>query len=600
MNRIAENKRKEKVQQRKTCIDRIAALKEYVLSEATRGKIMSNMSLHSGKGDFVVFLSLCNTRERATVVKGIAETLESAWVNAEHNAYEIVAQKTFNVIWARADIVNTTEVIKTLDLNKRIVEYYFRNYFRQGIAFDERFTTAFLEAEVNSNKMITYYTEKQLYYKQIDYDSVILNLTNINNYLRKYYEHSGLKDIPDTITLFTTIGFFCDEDGTVHDLYTGAYDFGRRVVNLVDTEAVKEVIMNASEYLYRILQPDGKFIYGYFPIFNNEIESYNIVRHASTIWSLINRYLITKDDALVPKLNSAIDYLLTTAIVYKTPDIAYVVEKETQEIKLGGNSVVVIMLTEYMDAFNTDKYVELIRHLTNGVLELQDPEKGTFLHVLNYPDYSLKEEMRTVYYDGEAAFALTRAYTFTHDQRYLDRARLAIEYFIAKDYTKHRDHWVAYSLNEITKYIPEPRYYEFALRNVKENLKGIYLRATTYHTYLELLMAGWETYQRLQKSGIKLEYLDKFDSRFFAQTIYKRAFHMLNGYFYPEVAMYMKAPYKIVNSFLVRHHNFRVRIDDIQHYINGYYYYTKYYDSIRACLSDDFISSIHEQSSGNK
>jgi hypothetical protein len=561
---------------------------------------MSNILQHSNENGFIVFFSLCNTRERAVVVKGKGKTLESAWENAELNAYEIVAKKAYDVVWARADIVNSTEVIKTVDLNKRTVDLYFRNFFRQGIAFDEKFTTAFLEAEVNSNKMITYYTEKQVYNKQIDYNSIILNLENINHYLKKYYGRSGLEEIPDTITLFSTIGFFCGEEGTVYDLYTNRYDFGRRVVDLVDTEVVKEIIMNASQYLYSILQPNGKFVYGYFPVFDTEISGYNIVRHASTIWSLINRYLMTKDVALVPKLNSAIDYLLTTAIVYKTPDIAYVVEKEAEEIKLGGNSVVVIMLTEYMDAFKTDKYIDLVRHLTDGILELQDPEKGTFYHVLNYPDYSPKEAIRTVYYDGEAAFALTRAYTFTRYQRYLDCAKLAIENFIKKNYVLYRDHWVAYSLNEITKYIPEPRYFEFALRNVKENLKGIYLRTTTYHTYLELLMAGWETYQRLLKSGIKLEYLNEFNSRYFAETIYKRAFHMLNGFFYPEVAMYMKSPDKIVNSFLVRHHNFRVRIDDVQHFINGYYYYTKYFDNIRSYLSEEFLLSIHKQSNGNQ
>ena len=584
-----------KLKASQTSIAHIDALREYVLSETVKNKIMLSMSQRYNRDDFIVFLSLCDAKERAVVVKGIGDTLESAWESAEKNAREFAARKAYNLVWAKADVVNSTELIKAVELNKRTVDLYFRNFLRQGIAFDEMFETAFLEAEVNGNKMITYYTEKQLYNKQIDYDAVILNLTNINHYLKTYYGKSGLKSIPDTITLFTAIGFICDEDGSVHDLYTRGHDYGRRVISRVNAEVVKSVIMNASAYLYSLLQPDGKFVYGYFPIFDTVIGGYNIVRHTSTIWSLINRYRMTNDDAFVPKLNSAIDYLLTTAIEYKAPDIAYVVEKESGEVKLGGNGIAAVLLTEYMDVFNTDKYINLVRHLANGILELQDPVKGTFCHVLNYPDFSLKEEFRTVYYEGEATFALTRAYTFTRDERYLEGARLSVENFIAKDYTRYRDHWVAYSLNEITKYLAEPRYYEFALRNVKVNLKGIYMRTTTYHTYLEMLMASWQTYERLLKTGIELAYLKEFDARYFAETIYKRAFHMLNGYFYPETAMYMKSPNKIVNSFLVRHHNFRVRIDDVQHFIGAYYKYAEHYDKILPYLSEEFLAGIHNQ-----
>lgn len=65
--------------------------------------------------------------------------------------------------------------------------------------------------------------------------------------------------------------------------------------------------------------------------------------------------------------------------------------------------------------------------------------------------------------------------TLQYNQVWLDAAENAVNHFIAADYTQYRGHWVAYSMNEITKYIADkPEYYVFALRNVQENLETIY------------------------------------------------------------------------------------------------------------------------------
>ena len=553
----------------------ISALKDYVFGDEN-----TIVQIKPVNGMYIVFLSICNTKSRALVFKGTGQTIESAWNAAEEKATAAAAEKNYEIIWVKADIVDSAEVIDTVDLNKEVEENYYQNFWRKGIAFDSGFSTAYLEAEVNGNKMLTYYTESELVEGKVDYDSILLNLTNINHYRKTYYGQDEIESILDKITVFTTTGFFCDENINLYKLYAYGLDHGRRQIEVTDDKVIETVIINASNYLYDMLQPNGEFQYGYFPVFDNKMGSYNILRHTGSIWSLINLYRMTNDEALIPKLDSSISYLLDGYIEYKSDDAAYVIERKVNEVKLGGNALAVIMLTEYMDVFKTDKYTELVRHLANGILELEDLNNGTYYHVLNFPDYSPKEEYRTVYYDGEATFALTRAYTCTKDQKYLDGAKAAVENFILTDYTVYRDHWVAYALNEITKYIPDERYYKFALQNVQYNLDTIYYQETSYHTYLELLMVSWQTYERLIESNIQVEYLNEFDVDYFAQTIYKRAKHMLNGYFYPEYAMYMKAPHKALNAFFVRHDNYRIRIDDIQHFIGGYYLYTQYYEHI--------------------
>lgn len=75
--------------------------------------------------------------------------------------------------------------------------------------------------------------------------------------------------------------------------------------------------------------------------------------------------------------------------------------------------------------------------------------------------------------------------------------------------------------------------------------------------------------KELQKSEL-LKYIDE---AFLIETIDHRAEYQRVGFFYPELAMYMKKPDLIVDGFFIRHHSFRVRIDDVEHYLSGYCQY---------------------------
>ena len=140
-------------------------------------------------------------------------------------------------------------------------------------------------------------------------------------------------------------------------------------------------------------------------------------------------------------------------------------------------------------------------------------------------------------------------------------------------------------MNEITKHVPDnPEYYAFALANAQKNLDAIRDRDTTYYTYLELLMATFELYMRAQERGIHVDYLeDGFHLDEFLKTINVRTDRMLIGYFYPEYAMYMANPQRILDTFMDRADGYRVRIDDVQHAIGGFYLYYKNYDTLVDC-----------------
>ncbi len=524
------------------------------------------------EGMFTVFFSICNTHERAKVVRRTAFTLSEAWYDACKAAAKFISSKNYNPVWVKADIMCRSERLETAKLIETISKGY-HEFYRRGISFDPELKTAMIEAEINGNRVISY-KEKTIKPEQV------------NKYLSSACG-IRLEKLPEEVIVFDCRCAFCDENYKTYELYWKGNNCGRRVLKRFDKQTALDVINTSSEYLSMQLDLNGKFEYGIYPIYHKVIPGYNILRHASSIWSLVCAYRITGDKFALRQIEGALGYLVKHSFYkYKKPkdeeNTAFIADLDKMEVKLGGNSLAIILFTEYMSVTGSDKYVKLCQELGNGILELLDKENGEFTHVLNIPDLSVKAKMRTVYYDGEAVFALSRLYNLTKEQRWLDAASLAVDRFIREDYTKHRDHWVGYAMNEITKHKPTEEYFAFALRNAQVNLKKIYNQKTTYHTYLELLCVTFELYDRIIENNIKVDYLSEFDVDCFIETIFHRAHYMLNGYCYPEYVMYLRYPEKSLGAFFVRHDGYRIRIDDIQHFCGAYYSLYRNYEKLDA------------------
>lgn len=537
---------------------KLALLERQIMTEETAEAL--GKSPAGGQAGHAVFISVCNTEERASVFCGTGKDLRAAWKDAEAQTEKFLKKGNYDPVWVKVDVAESSDTLQTEEL-VREVKRARHEFYRYGIAFDRSFQTALLEAELNGAKIY-------------EYENGGIDKKALNSYLKKS-GRNALEELPEIYTIFQCRGWICDENNQVFPLSTDALDYGRRT-ETVDAEYAKELIMNASVFLVDQIQEDGSFLYGIYPRFDNNIDNYNIVRHASTLWSLICRYRLEPDEHLAEKIERSIGFMLDY-VIYDSDGRAWLYEEKDEEIKLGGCGVAVVALTEYMEVFQNDKYKEICCALGRGILQMMDPISGKYYHVF-HGDFTRKEEFRTVYYDGEATFALCRLYSLTGEEIWLDAAQSAVEHFIKEDYSRYKDHWVAYSMNEITKHITDNKaYYDFALKNAQVNLQQIRERDTTYHTYLELLMATFEVYDRMIEKGMDA---GDFDRQSFLDTIAVRVNRQLNGYFYPEYAMYMKNPQRIRNTFMVRHDGYRVRIDDVQHNIGGYYLYYKNYDKL--------------------
>lgn len=523
----------------------------------------------------VVFFSISDSTTRAKVYHGTGKTLEAAWDSAVKNTTKALKKDSAEPLWVRADVVSKSWPANSMDMLNELSDTA-SGFDYHGLSLDTKFEKVLLEGQLNGLGIYDYKEDR-------------VDMNRVNEYLEENGQEI-LMMLPDDMIEFDCLGWFCDEDDSVYPLCHEGADTGRREVSEIDADYAKNIIDASSTYLMDQVQPDGTFIYGIRPQFDKEIDGYNILRHSGTIWSLICRYRMFPDDTLKEMIESTIEYMVSQ-ILYDEDGAGYIYDADDDEIKIGANGIAIVALTEYMDVFQNDDYADVSKALGEGILKQQE-EDGSYYHIL-YTDFSKLEPFRTVYYDGECTFALARLYSLTSEQKWLDAACKAIDHFIEYDYTQYRDHWVAYSLNEVTKYVDRQDYYDFALANAVNNYERIRGKARTYPVTLELLVSTFETWQRMVNEG---KDTGDFNVQELLDLIAARTNRQLSGYFYPEQAMYMQNPQRILNSFMMRDDKFRVRIDDVQHNIGGYYLYWKNYeDMIEAGLDP----TLMDETKGN-
>lgn len=527
-------------------------------------------SFSNSFGRCAVFFSVSNITEQAYVFRAEAENVEKAWNEAKEKASEFILEEDYIPNWIKADVTYKGER-KSLKDTLSMLSCGYPQFFRKGISFDEQFDRALIETELNTAGLI-------------DYKRGSIDIGKLNNYFVEN-DLKTLTQFPDEVIVFSCKSALCDEKNAIHSLYSEGKNCGRRRLKEFEKMNALSVISTSADYLAMQIGFEGKFDYGIYPTFPKPIKGYNILRHASSIWCLLCSYRITNDKFILSQAESAIKFLIRN-MMYKYPNregkenVLYLFEETKKEVKIGGNAIAIVVLTEYMDLVGKNEYTDIVKSLGLGILELFDERDGSFFHVLKFPSFAPLEKFRTVYYDGESVFALSRAYGVTKDKRFLDAAKMAVDRFIENNYEQYADHWVAYSVNELTKYLPQEKYLCFGIKNVMSNLEKIHKQPTTFHTYLELLCVSFELASRIKSENPKSAALKDYDEKALVDTIFHRADFMLNGYGYPEYVMYFPNPQNTLGSFFIRHDNFRIRIDDVQHFCCAYYSVYRNYEKL--------------------
>ena len=530
--------------------ERMAQVSELLLDDGDTVEAVKKL------GRATVYISVSDGKNRAVTVWASTKRLSSAL----NKAFEKAKNTGVTPEWFKLEVVTNIQSVDRGEF-KELVGKQTKGGLRRGISFIETFGQSIPEGHINAEGML-------------DYETAELNLEKINAYFKRN-KKKQLSEIPESFIVFDSQSYF--SDGTAYKLLNGSRNSIARRDFPTDKAGLEQLAEMSSSYLASLCDNSGKFIYGYYPIDNEKMEDYNIIRHAGTVWNLILQYDMTKNDEIVPAIDRALDYL-DGYIQYKDKNTAFLVN--SRSLNVGGNGISLLAYTAYADIFNTDKYNDVIKALANGIIFMQK-DSGAFTHALKKSDYTVYKDYIVIFYDGEAMYGLCRAYSVLGTKKFLHAAEKAADYFIGAHYEKENSHWISYGFNELTKYSPKKKYFNFGLLNVHGFTKKAYKSATGSPTRGETLGAAFELYDRLIQSGKSCEMLDEFDEDMLFKAFEQRIFYGLNYLMFPESAMYFSDPQTVLNSFAIRESLFRIRIDDIQHFMGGYYLYWKNYDRVK-------------------
>ncbi|MGL9746920.1 hypothetical protein [Enterococcus sp. DIV0170] len=514
-----------------------------------------------------LFLSISNGKERAKVRNVRGESLQDCidWLKLE-----LVKVEAAHI---RVDAVTNIEECSYGELMQRLSLVKRNNYFRMGIALDRKFRTAFLGEEVMGSALIRPSKNHRVGFNNPE---LSINMPNLERYVQRKY-HSPLREKlkQKTFYLFTTQGFYFEDQKWIK-LSTKPDQEGIRETNYgLLPKQIDHAIAHGEDFLFRQIKDSGQFIYGYYPTYDYALTGYNSVRHFSSVYALLEAQEYLGKDEELKRSEQALDWGVENLLLEKG-GAQYVQEQARSgiSIKLGAQALAILAMAKFQTITGNPKYERIINQLIQGIEDRFVNEAGETTHILN-EELETKKKFNIIYYDGEAVFSILRGYAITKNERHLQLAKKLFDRFVEKKYERYHDHWLSYATNEILLYLNEKKYYEFGLKNAFENLNFIEFRDTAYPTLLELLMAAIKMTDKVQetsyfKQGEFTQFVSKIEFWRLRQVAAKRAeIEIEKGVMFPEMAMFMKCPEKIVNGFYTRHDKFRMRIDDQEHFLSG-------------------------------
>ena len=391
-----------------------------------------------------------------------------------------------------------------------------------------------------------------------------------------------------TFDRFSTSAYFSDGSDLV-PLYRG-----NRTFDALTPDLLLEAARLGGEYLKRSVGKGGRFVYSYRPKTDAERDKYNILRHAGTVYSMLELFRVTGDRELLAAAERALGYLRRAILPCPTgaaygddPEALCVFEKSY--VKLGGNALAIVALVEHAEATGSGDHLELIDRLGRWLLATQSGAGEFLAHKAKQSTGELDDHV-SQYYPGEAVLALLRGSRLKNARSeppagtqdpWLDAAARAARWLIEvrdKDLPEHRlnhDHWLLYALNELYRRRPEPLYLEHARRITGGILKGqnrqpsdpdwlgSYYRpprSTPTATRSEGLAAAYQLERDLgdkQRTAGILEGLE-LGVRFQLKTQFR-----------PESALYLPNPRRALGGFRRSLTHYEVRIDYVQHNISA-------------------------------
>ena len=217
---------------------------------------------------------------------------------------------------------------------------------------------------------------------------------------------------------------------------------------LPSKQEVQQAIYKATNYLSKSIQENGRM--DYLVNMNPSVSvasSYNILRHAGSIYALAHSYSREADPLTLLGLQKACTYLVEqtlfpltdlkeVAAIWSLPDIN--LSNGPMQAKLGGTGLGLVALLSMEKIQPGFTPAQDFRELGRFLLYMQRQNGEFFSKYI--PEKGGKDAtFKSLYYPGEAALGLVMLYEYDNDPLWLRQAELALT-FLA--YSRKDDNWV--------------------------------------------------------------------------------------------------------------------------------------------------------------
>lgn len=332
----------------------------------------------------------------------------------------------------------------------------------------------------------------------------------------------------------------------------------------------------AGSYLARMVTDSGKFNYEYDPTRDQFEGGYNYLRHAGTVYAMCELLQAHENDKLRKSVNRSLAWMKQQIV--REGQKAVMVNDEG-EVKLGGNALAVLALTEYAQATGDEQELELAERLARWMTSNQRASGRFDVHKLYWED-KRTSDFRSRYYPGEAVFSLARLYELTNNSRWLNASYKGAKYTgnrllrDGKIEPAEHDHWLLYGLDHVHRYRRDPELAKFA-RRIVDAMTSIQHRDRS-RVANPAWFGGWYRPARYTPTSTRCEGLNAAYNLFQRaqnREYTKKAFKSLNlsvnflnrGQIGPDKAIMFPRTSKVLGGVPASVTNLDIRIDYAQH-----------------------------------
>ncbi len=547
-----------------------AELVRYLATLVTTGSGELPESLAADRGPRMFFLSLANGFTPARVTSATGHGAAEAAARLRQEAATLL-QDGFVPRWIKVDVVRDVHRRENIDPARPLR----LERSLHGLAFERDLALAFLADEVVAHTLVN--------------SDQKLRLKNVRKRRRAAAWRQQLERLEKSKTLslyrFSTASYFTDGQGLV-PLYRGHRHFGEP-----SPEDLLRHAELAGDYLVRAVEASGRFVYSYLPKTDEAKETYNALRHAGTLYSMLELYQVTGDAALLAAAERALSYLRRELIGrcrVGEAETACVVEDG--EVKLGGNALAIIALAQHAAVTGERRpqstpldppkgTLPLIDDLGRWILATQGEDGEFKIHKQLHPGGEVTDFV-SGYYPGEALLALVRRPE--PDVQWLDAAERGARWLInVRDRDVpvaelNHDHWLLYALSELHRLRPDPLYLEHATRITEAILGSQRQQDPPFPDWLgSYYTPPRSTPTATRSEGLAAAYLlaretgDARQAEALLDALRLGVRFQLQTQFLPEKVLYVRDPARALGGFHRTLTNFEIRIDYVQHNISA-------------------------------